>query len=328
MILTLERPRLIKRTPGNPPEPDDRVRRLPETGRVLPSGVYSRRSIFGGKGMRASRFVPFVAVLVSAFAARTTAWGSDGHHIVARIAWSQMTDAAKHAAQDLLGTADFIASSTWADEVRSRRTETYNWHFVDIPYGANSYDAARDCKVSVRGDCIIAELTRAQHAIGDTTLSKDQRTDALKFLIHFVGDLHQPLHAIDNHDKGGNDVHVTIAGRRTTNLHSVWDSVVINSRGMGEEAYANSLIEDLNVHPVPPGPIDYIAWVQSVHEIAVKEAYTYPGFSTTGPPSGTVPLGDSYVTKAQRVVDRELVLAGVRLAMILNRVLAAAVMRK
>ena len=96
-----------------------------------------------------------------------------------------------------------------------------------------------------RFDCIIAELTRAQHAIGDTTLSKEQRGNALKFLIHFVGDLHQPLHAIDNHDKGGNDVHVTIGGRRTTNLHSVWDSVIINSRGRGEEAYANFLIEDL-----------------------------------------------------------------------------------
>jgi nuclease S1 len=278
--------------------------------------------------MRASPSVAVVVVLASASAARTAAWGSEGHHIVARIAWSQMTDAAKHAAQDLLGTADFIASSTWADEVRPRRPETYNWHFVNIPYGARMYDGARDCKVSDRGDCVIAELTRAQHAIGNTTLSKDQRTDALKFLIHFVGDLHQPLHAIDNHDRGGNDVHVTIAGRRTTNLHSVWDSVLINSRSRGEAAYANFLIEDVKVHPVPQRPIDYIAWAQAAHEVAVKDAYSYPGFSPAGPPSGTVPLGESYVTKAQPLVDRELELAGVRLAMILNRVLGEAVMRK
>ena len=273
--------------------------------------------------MRASRSVAVVVFLVSASSARTTAWGSEGHHIVARIAWSQMTDAAKREAQDLLGTDDFIASSTWADEVRSRRAETYNWHFVNIPYGAKTYDAARDCKLSDRGDCIIAALTRAQHSIGDTTLAKDQRADALRFLIHFVGDMHQPLHAVDNYDRGGNYVHVTIAGRRTTNLHSVWDSVIINSRGMGEVAYANSVIEDMKVHPVPQGPIDYIAWVQAVHEIAVKDAYSYPGFSPTGPSSGTIRLSESYVTKAQPVVDRELELAGMRLAMILNRVLGA-----
>src|SRR5262245_15146443 len=110
-------------------------------------------------------------------------WGPEGHHIVARIALGRLTPEAKQGVQALLGTEDFVAASTWADEIRSQRPETYNWHFVDIPFGEMKYDAARDCKPTPQGDCIIAQLERARKDLSDTSLPTERRREALKWII-------------------------------------------------------------------------------------------------------------------------------------------------
>src|SRR5262249_9745305 len=85
---------------------------------------------------------------------RLSAWGAQGHHIVARIAWARMTDRAREEATTLLGGGmdEFVSSATWADDVRPKRPETFNWHFVDIPSGVTRYNQARDCRPSDKGD--------------------------------------------------------------------------------------------------------------------------------------------------------------------------------
>lgn len=274
-----------------------------------------------------------VVVLFTILSGHTRAWGTEGHHIVARLAWSQMTPAAKRAAQDLLGAEDFVASSTWADEVRAERPETYNWHFVDIPYDQYGYDAARDCVPSPRGDCVVAELERARHALMDKALPKAQRAEALKFVIHFVGDLHQPLHAIDNHDRGGNDVHVTVAGHASTDrggltLHAVWDSTLIAERGIDETAYVDTLRQELNQYPPSAGPIDFASWAGEAHQRALEYAYTYPGFTPGRPPSGVVELSADYQKQALLAIDHQFELAGIRLAAVLNEALASGTPRR
>jgi hypothetical protein len=110
--------------------------------------------------------------------------------------------------------------STWADDVRRDHPETSRWHYVDIPYVATNYDPARDCQATDHGDCVIAEIARAERVLGDTSKSKAGRAEALKFLVHFVGDMHQPLHSIERKDPvtghgdaGGNGVHVTFFGQ-------------------------------------------------------------------------------------------------------------------
>jgi hypothetical protein len=257
-----------------------------------------------------------------------SAWGPDGHHIVARIALLQMTPAAKQAAQELLGADDFVASSTWADQVRSARPETYNWHFVDIPVGQSQYDPARDCKATDRGDCIIAELQRAESQISNSALRKDPRKEALKFLIHLVGDLHQPLHAIDNADRGGNDVYVTLAGqppptRGSLNLHAVWDSSILSQRSvMNEDEYANALLRSAPPRSSADAPGDFVAWALESHRLAEERAYAYPGFVAGGPPTAVVTLDVAYQQKAQTVIAQQLTLAGRRLAETLNRAFA------
>lgn len=248
------------------------------------------------------------------------AWGTDGHHIVARIAWPQMTEQARQQATALLGGDDFVQSSTWADEVRRQRPETYNWHFVNIPYGANSYDSQRDCKATPQGDCVIAEIERDQRVIGNMSAAIGARKDALKFLIHFVGDLHQPLHSIDNSDRGGNDVSLLLDGRQT-NLHAVWDSGIISTKGIGEAAYADALLADLKSHPVPDEALNVTAWAMAAHAVGVKFVYTYVGFSPQGPPKEPIRFVLENETKQIPVVERQLQLAGARLARLLNAAL-------
>lgn len=110
----------------------------------------------------------------------------------------------------LLGGATLASVSTEADHYGNSHPETFRWHFVDIPITAAHYDPARDCReVPDQGDCILAEIDRLVAALKDTRRPADERAQALKFLVHFVGDLHCPPHSGDSDDRGGNDTEVT-----------------------------------------------------------------------------------------------------------------------
>jgi nuclease S1 len=256
------------------------------------------------------------------------AFGAQGHHVIARIAWALMTPTAQDRAAALLdGRQDaFVASSTWADEIRSARPETYNWHFVDIPVGQARYDAARDCPATERGDCVVGALARARADLAAAGRPRELRVESLKFLVHFVGDVHQPLHAIDNHDRGGNDVKVAaLRGEegRATNLHSAWDTGLINLSTETEAARADRLLADLKARPPAPG-LDVAAWAEQSHDTAERVAYSYPGFSPAGPPADAITLDEPYRARALAAIDRQLALAGVRLAALLNAILGGA----
>ena len=130
------------------------------------------------------------------------AWGAEGHRSVAAIAADGLTLAARRQVEELPGGDPSVAmmeASTWADEIRMKRPRTAPWHFVDVPIGSAGYDPQRDCR---NDDCVVAQIDRDEKIIADRQLSLPVRTEALRFLIHFVGDLHQPLHAADNHDHG------------------------------------------------------------------------------------------------------------------------------
>jgi nuclease S1 len=251
-----------------------------------------------------------------------SAWGAQGHHVVARMAWALMTPAARAEAERLLGGGQdvFVAAATWADDVRSSRPETYNWHFVDIPADRAHYDAARDCRPTDKGDCVIAEIARARAELAEPGRPDALKAESLKFLIHFVGDVHQPLHAIDNHDRGGNDVKVAAlrgeAGR-DTNLHAAWDTGLINLSTETEAARATRLLDDLKGHPLAVS-LDVVGWAEESHDVALRVAYRYPGFSLAGPPGQPIELDAVYRAAALTAIDRQLELGGARLASLLN----------
>lgn len=268
--------------------------------------------------------------------ASLSAWGVVGHRVVARLAWALMTPAARdHAAslfevgpepgRDTRAHEAFVAAATWADEVRPDRPETYNWHFVDIPVGEARYDAARDCPPTEKGDCAIAQIARARLEVVDASRSLALRAEALKFLIHIVGDLHQPLHAIDNHDRGGNDVKVAaLRGEdgRGTNLHAVWDTGLVNLSTETEIARADRLLAQLRQQTPPPAvTLDAVLWAEESHEIGVRVVYRYPSFRPTGPGPDPIVLDDAYRAAATAEIDRRQQLAGVRLGTLLNALL-------
>jgi hypothetical protein len=157
---------------------------------------------------------------------------------VAWIAEARLTDKAQVGVKELLGDAGLSDAEvvSWADEVRRERKETAPWHYVNIPIDATGYDPV---KHGNGGENVIDAIERFAKVLADKTAPKEDRVEALKFLIHFVGDLHQPLHCAErNGDKGGNGRLVFFPGRKkAVSLHAVWDTLIL-PRSKGKQRVA------------------------------------------------------------------------------------------
>jgi hypothetical protein len=251
-----------------------------------------------------------VLVLISLNCIPATAWGAPGHHIVATIAERHLTPKAKQAIAEILGTDVSLASvSTYADDIRRAQPETYNFHFVDIPKDANDYVPSRDCQQTGRGDCVIAALERFQQDLANPKKSKEEKQFALKFIVHLIGDMHQPLHSSDNNDRGGNDVKVEWFGK-ATNLHSVWDSMIIQQTGLGESEYASLLEKGLTaqqIEEMQQGTI--VQWALEAHRLARDYTYVVPSDRK---------LDQAYYDRNRPIVEQQLLKGGLRLAKVLN----------
>ena len=167
---------------------------------------------------------------------------------------------------------------------------------------------------------MVAAIARLRAELVDPGRSAALRAESLKFLIHFVGDLHQPLHTIDNKDRGGNDVRVeALRGEdgRATTLHGAWDTGLINLSDETEAARAERLIIALASRPLSTD-LDVVKWVEGNHDVATKIVYGYPGFTPAGPPTTAITLDAAYRAAAATVIDRQLQLGGARLAALLN----------
>jgi len=249
------------------------------------------------------------------------AWGREGHRITALIAAYRLTPVARGQVADLLGPdvpRAMETASTWADEIRDERPETERWHFVDIEISGPGYDAARDCP---GGDCVVAQIVKDERLVADTRLARPARAEALRFLIHFLGDMHQPLHCADHHDRGGNSVRVILGGEET-NLHAVWDTAIVAGLGNDPASVAAGL--DARITPQEAhawsrgGPAD---WANESFTIAKRDIY--------GPLRGADREGEmmqlpaDYAIRERPLVAEQLEKAGVRLAMVLNAAFAA-----
>ena len=245
------------------------------------------------------------------------AWGAEGHSIIGELAQRRLTPAAQRRVTEILGGNISLASiASWADDMRTLVPKTYNWHFVDIPLNASNYDPARDCQQSPRGDCIISALERNQKTLLDPTSSVADRREALKYLVHFIGDLHQPLHTVKDY-AGGNKFAVSYfvdaAKKRTepTNLHFVWDTGLIRSTVWNWGNYVTRLEEQWlpgqNLELLSSGTL--VEWALAAHQAAIDVAFTI---------EPNAQLGEDYLAIARPTVDRQLALAGLRLARTLN----------
>ncbi len=165
-------------------------------------------------------------LLLTAAVTPAYAWGEKVHRLIAADAWARMSTETKAAIAEIIGPGEeaFLAASTWPDEVRPQRRETAPWHYVNVPLSAAGYDAKRDCPT---GRCIIAKIPELMRAAADTTSAVERRAEALKFVIHLMGDLHQPFHVGDNNDRGGNDTWVKLPDGRLQRLHEFWDVTIL-----------------------------------------------------------------------------------------------------
>jgi hypothetical protein len=260
-----------------------------------------------------------VAMLIVAtlFSARPAmAWGARGHRVAARVATARLTPAAKKAIQDLLNEGDTLADvAGWADGAEAHRVKPNSapWHYVNVPITESKYHE-RYC--NNRG-CVVSQIKRSRKTLADPRASRNDRRLALLFLVHFIEDLHQPLHVGDNHDRGGNDTQVQFFGRGS-NLHRVWDSGVIERQQWNDGRWVEQiqqLLTPANVKTWSSGTVEDWA-TESL--LAAKKAYD-PHDAGRPLLPGTN-LGADYDEIALPIITRRLAQSGVRLANELNAI--------
>ncbi|HEX8784158.1 MAG TPA: S1/P1 nuclease [Steroidobacteraceae bacterium] len=265
------------------------------------------------------------------------AWGPQGHRTIGAIADRLLTPAAHTAVLRILendldkfdapsGRTTLEAVSVWADELHGTPAARPSWHYDDVPI-CGSEEKARYCP---DGQCNTEQLKRLIGVLGDARAPPRERDEALKWVVHLVGDIHQPLHAADNGDHGGNLVPVALEGvhtRGSENLHRAWDNdlvqLVLHSRNRQQPprdidalaAEASNLAQQ-----VGQGSPD--SWARESNNLARNVAYHYAGFACNSRPAGVVVLDAAYLDDAELVVRERLLLAGARLAALLNRALA------
>lgn len=242
-------------------------------------------------------------------------WGPEGHSLVARLAAARLTPAAAARVAEILGPGNTLASvSSWADSVRRARAESGPWHYIDIPINKPHLDMERDC---AKGDCVIAKIEDFEKVLVNPAVTPVQRKEALMFLVHFVGDMHQPLHCSDNKDKGGNDVKLEFFGR-PSNLHSVWDSGLLSRMGT-EDAMFAKLDRELSpkrFRKFEKGSVE--DWADQIHKAGQKTTYGRLPKAAAGV---QVKIDAKYEHEADELIQLELEKGGARLAKVLNSTL-------
>lgn len=284
------------------------------------------------------RLATHLLLLLAALApAPAYAWGYEGHRVVAAIARGYLTPAVRAKVDALLAQdADpltphtMIEAATWADTWRNDHRETSQWHFVDLeldhPDLASACfgfpAAATPASAGPAQDCLVDRLNAFTAELGAPGTPLAERIVALKYVLHFVGDLHQPLHASDNRDHGGNCVVLALGGSRPTNLHSYWDTSVVETFGSDPLAVAAGLSAHITAaQKTEWARGDVKTWALESYGVAKTSVYTIgskPGCDDKTP----VALPSGYAETAKAVAALQLERAGVRLAAVLNKALS------
>ncbi len=283
--------------------------------------------------MRRALLIP--AIVFATLLASTDllhAWGGQGHRLVGLLAAERLTPVAKQNVAWLLEGQSLADVASWADSIRTEQAYTGLWHYVDLPVDATAYDRDRDCprqtgvEAGTRSDrwrdCVVDRIGYWEERLANPKLDRADRATALKFIVHFIGDVHQPFHGIG--PTGGNDIPVRVFGQADCgndparpspcNLHSVWDGRMISRRNLDERQYVEALqkvITDKGFGSQPPGTPTQ--WAEQSFRLA-KEALVKPDTN----------IDEAYYRRHIGVVEDRLALAGVRLAADLNRILSVA----
>jgi hypothetical protein len=252
-------------------------------------------------------------------------WGALGHQVVADLAQDMLTPKARAEAAALLGPssgggaggASFRLSSVsvWADDIKTLRPQTRPWHYATIQLDEPGYRAGVTDSPNV-----VTALAASLAVLGDAKADRYAREEALKWVVHLVGDLHQPLHVGEDKDKGGNLAKVKV-GRRTENLHAVWDYVLLERLHLPADSLRALLAASLAADPAriarhAQGTV--VSWADETH-LKARACYTFRGKPLKK--GIAVSLDRTYTRPNTWVILDQLQIAAVRLASSLNRAL-------
>jgi len=271
------------------------------------------------------------------------AWGDEGHEVIGLIADHYLDPQVRRRVQGMLAgdeteltPKDIAHEATWADKYRDsdrntskvRYQQTRNWHFVDLElagadlnracYGRPKLPPQTDASFGPAEDCVIDKIDQFSAELENPRFGGRERRLALEFLLHFVGDLHQPLHAADDEDQGGNRKLVSAPGIAPTNLHHAWDTEFVALLGTDEAEIAQRLIARISESQRAQWSSGTtVDWAMESYSAAKSHAYRLPAPSA----SNHYRLSADYVADATAVTAEQLSKAGVRLAFVLNRAL-------
>ncbi|MBY9063211.1 S1/P1 nuclease [Sphingomonas yunnanensis] len=256
--------------------------------------------------------VALLAALAAILPAPALAWGKTGHRVVAQVADARLTPRARRAVKAILGVETLAEAANWPDTMKSDPSPFWQrqaspWHYVTVPTGKSYAEVG----APPEGDAVTA-LTRFRATLSDGHAPLAERQAALRFVVHLVGDLHQPLHTGNGTDRGGNDRKVTFFGR-ATNLHTVWDSGLVDD----EQLSFTELSTWLGARITRAEARDWAAtdprvWIA---ESAALRDRIYPA-------AGQDALSYAYVYENTPRMELQLEKGGVRLAAYLNQLFA------
>lgn len=237
-------------------------------------------------------------------ASSSAMWGRVGHFITGEIAKDYMTETTRAEVARVLGDMSLVEATVWMDQVRptDEYRHTADWHWVTVPDDSTYAEAHKN----PNGD-IIEALERKIDALKTGELSEEEERDALKMVIHMVGDIHTPLHVGTGEDRGGNDVDVTFMGQET-NLHRVWDTGMIVSWNDDYQLWAQAINH----------PTDELVeqWQQATVRRWAEESRSYRDVIYDLPEDKVI--GWEYRNRALPIAEKRLLQAGVRMAGVLN----------
>ena len=243
-------------------------------------------------------------LVLCALGSQAFAWGLQGHQVIANVAWQALTPKSRDEVSQLLAlepgqTLESIA--TWADEHRSPATSS--WHYVNFPRNSCKFEPERDC---AGGQCVVGAIEKNLSVLASNADDK-ARLKALKYLVHLVGDIHQPLHAGYKDDRGGNTYSLR-AFMRQSNLHSVWDSGLIAQLDLDNQALTRIL--QRSVAPKEVREISVVGMAEESCRLVASPGF-YPEEKVT----------QEYVQRFMPLLQQRLSSAGYRLAAVINRAL-------
>ena len=231
-------------------------------------------------------------------------WGKTGHRIVGKIAETYLTKNAKTQIKKLIGHHDLSRISNWSDEIKSdpEWDHAWDWHYCTIPDN-------EDYEKNKHKGLALEKVYEFIEILKNTKTSKEDKIIALKFLVHLIGDLHQPLHVGNGKDKGGNSIKLKWFGE-STNLHSVWDTKLIEHQKLSYTEYANYLILNIDYSKIRKWQGDSIMDFILESKTLRKQCYEYKNDN----------LKWDYFYKHKNLLENRLLQGGVRLSGELNRI--------